>query len=141
MSNDVQIMDFSPRAAAIQFTLYGDAYYACTDMPLGMMQKLSGIRDTIRTTIDGTESFDMEPMLQLFDELLLDESAARFRAGTTNKEKMIGISVIMNIIPWLMEEYGLRPTQQLDPSSTGSGGGEIGTPSTDGALPETLTSS
>ena len=132
MADNIDLMDFTPRKAAIAFKLYDEVYYACTDLPLGMMQKLSSFRTLVTSTSDGEEVVDMEPMLRLFDELLLDDSAARFRAGMTNKEKLIGVGVVTRVIPWLMEEYGLRPTQPSDPSSTGLPDEETGTPSTDG---------
>ena len=138
MADRVVIMDFTPEnKGQLPFDIYGERFYACPDLPLGMMQKLGGIRAAMHSE----DEADLEPMLKLMDELLLDESAARFRAGTMNKDKMIGLGIINRLIPWLLEEYGLRPTQSSNPSSTGSGEDETGSPSTDIALPEASTSS
>jgi hypothetical protein len=151
VSDQVNIIDFTPNeGGTITFTIYNETYQAVADLPLGLMQKLGNMRGLMKkamTTntdahgdaVEGTT--DLEPMLQLFDELLFDESAVRFRQGTTNKEKMIGIKVIMNLIPWLLEQYGVRPTQPSNPSSTGSEDDGIGTLSTDTVSHEELISS
>jgi hypothetical protein len=92
------------------------------------MQKIVKIRDVQKTI---TETGSIEGIIEIFDELLKAESAQLFRACVYTK-KTIGIRRLMKILPWLMEQYGLHPTQPSSDSSSGSSDGVTGTSSADG---------
>jgi hypothetical protein len=69
---------------------------------------------------------------EFFDSIMMPESAAKFRErGQIGVANPIGMRAITEVIPWLMEVYGLRPTQPSDESSDGSE--PTDTSSTDGA--------
>ena len=75
-----------------------------------------------------------ETFTQMIDLVLRDESANRFKARMEDKDSPITMKQIMDVLPWLMEKYGLRPSE---PSSTSSPGFETpddGTNSTDKPL-------
>lgn len=129
MADDVQIKDFTFAVEPIKFKINDDVFFATPELPLGLLQDLTKFKDMTSQLKDT----GIEPLLELFDDLLLDESAAIFRARTGNKKNPIGVRHIMALIPWLLEEYGLRPTQPSSNLSDGSSDGETGTSSTDGA--------
>lgn len=131
MAEVVEIMDFAADDVEIKFNVGSDRFFCAPDIPLGIMQKIAGLKD-IQKTIE--ESGSMEPVLTIFDEFLLPQSAVLFRQ-CVNEKKTIGLRRIMRILPWVMEKYGLRPTQPSSPSSTGSHDGEIGISSTAGVSP------
>lgn len=135
MMGNVEIRDFSHSLEPKRFRINDDVFEACPELPLGMIQDLA----KFMTSREELATKGMDVLNQLFDALLFDESAARWRARTTNKEKPIGVSHAIEIIPWLLEEYGLRPTQPSSPSQTGSDDGKTGTSSTDGHSLEELT--
>jgi hypothetical protein len=93
---------------------------------------------------------DMDKMLhaiaEIFRLMLLPESGERFAARLIDPEISRAKPVDLNrqvlpIMHWLLEEYGLRPTQPSSDSSTSSDGPESGTDSTAGAPPAELTPS
>lgn len=131
MAEIVKIMDFAAGETAPDFWV-GDDHFDCVpDIPLGMMQQLANLRDIQKIV---TETGNLVGLLKIFDELLTPESATLFRVCVEEK-KTIGIRRIMKILPWMMEQFGLHPTQPSSPSSPGSNDGEIGTSSEVGVLP------
>lgn len=128
MADEVVIKDFTVSDTNIEFKNRGKTFEAYPDLPLDIMQNLGKFKRMTKTL----EEEGMEPVLELFDALLLPQSASLFRAEVKNKN--IGIKTLMGIIPWLLEQYGLRPTQPSSPSSTGLDDGETGTSFEDGAL-------
>jgi hypothetical protein len=130
MADIVQIMDFAADDIAPVFYVGSENRFQCVpDIPLSIMQQIAKFRN-VRETLE--KDGDLEVILQLFDELLVAESAELFRARV--EDKTIGIKRLLKILPWVMEEYGLgRPTQPSKPSSDGSLDGATGTSSEDGA--------
>jgi hypothetical protein len=131
MAEIVEIMDFAADDVEITFRVGADQFFCAPDIPLGIMQKIVGLKD-IQKTIE--EAGSMEPILVVFDQFLTSESAVLFRACVENK-KTIGLRRIMRILPWIMEKYGLRPTQPSSPSLDGLNDGESGFSSTAGVSP------
>jgi hypothetical protein len=137
MADIVQIMDFAADDITPEFRV-GQHHFKCVpDIPLGLAQQVANFK-TFRKELEETGS--MEPLLELFDQLLEDEetgSATRFRECIKARE--IGIKRISKIIPWILEEYGLgHPTQPSSPSSDGLSDGETGPTSPAGAFPSAL---
>ena len=130
MAEVVEIMDFAAGDVEIFFNVGDDRFVCVPDIPLGIMQQIAGLKN-IQATM---ETQGMEPILAVFDEFLVPASAVLFRVCVTEK-KTIGLRRIMRILPWIMEKYGLRPTQPSSPSSDGLNDGETGTSSTAGVSP------
>lgn len=130
MAEVVEIMDFAADDVEIMFNVGPDRFYCAPDIPLGLMQKIAGMRDLQETA----EKDGLEPILLVFDEFLTEESAVLFSA-CVNVKKTIGLRRIMRILPWILEKYGLRPTQPSSPSLDGLSDGEFGTSFTDGVSP------
>lgn len=126
-----EIKDFSFGTEPKKFRVNDDLFEARPEMPLTLMGRASQLMGTALRE-------DPEKILTFFDELLLPESALLFRDGVLEK-KTIGVRHIVAILPWLLEEYGLRPPTPSENSSTGSDG--TGTTSTDGAPSEESTPS
>jgi hypothetical protein len=111
-----------------EFYLNDDRYEAVAIMPFGLVAKVAGLKmDTNAETID--------KILDFFGIILMDEYVDKFKAGTVSKTKPIGMPQVMGIINWLLEEYGLRPTQPSADSSSTSESADGSTPSTAGASP------
>lgn len=128
--------DFTGDAEPIQFKIHDEVFTAFEDIPLKHMGKLTDIGSDLQSG-DGTAAINR--LLRLFEKLLVPESYVRFQAAVNGESTTsIGISRIKAIIPWLMEQYGLRPTE----ASSGSGdtSSESGASSTDGAAPGESTS-
>lgn len=136
MATSVEIMDFAAGDIAPDFYVGMENHFVCVpDIPLGIMQQIAKFR-TIKDTLE--ETGDMSVVFELFDQLLEEKSAVLFRARVA--DKTIGLGRIMRILPWIMEKYGLHPTQPSSPSLTGSHDGTTGTTSEDGQSPVESTS-
>lgn len=93
------------------FKIDDDIFYAVSDIPLANLAELAKLRENLDIS-------NINTLLSLFDEMLLDESATLFQSRLRDKANPIGKSHILPILEWLMETYGLRPTQPSSPSSS-----------------------
>lgn len=126
MAQVVEIRDFSVADAMLQFRVGSDLFEALPDIPLTIIQQVSKLTNVRQEMMER----GVDAILEITDMFLTDESAALFRQRVM--EKKIGLRVFMNVIQWLLEEYGVRPTPPSSNSSAGSSDGETGTSSTDG---------
>lgn len=139
MSEDVvRFMDFSSAPEPVQFRIDDDVFEAYRVLSIPSLQEavkvMKLIGDLKMDDPDADETIaKMEKFIAIFDALLIEESAARFKARAMGKENPIGLKQIISIISWLLEVYGFRPTQQSSDSSGQSANDDSGTGSTDGA--------
>lgn len=66
---------------------------------------------------DAAESAQV--MSDFFGYVLTDESFKRFDALLHHKEKFVAVETLSEIVGWLISEYGDRPEEQPENSSTG----------------------
>lgn len=104
-----------------------------TDTPAPLSFKLHGETFDCRPAIQGkvmlqliANSDENKPqeaaqmVFDFFNAVLLDESAARFNALVEDKERIVQMETLGQIVSWLVEEYTNRPTQGSELSSTGA---------------------
>lgn len=129
MSNDdVRFKDFSRKRKPIFFILdgptpEGDRYDCYTALALPSLQEIALIAGNM-TAENATESF-----AEFFKVVLLPESAARIEEKLKDRLYPMDPEQANEIMSWLMEVYGLRPSQPSSVSSDGSPTGDGGTPS------------
>lgn len=121
MADDMEIMDFSYVPTPKQFKIGPDIFTMPPELPLTVVGELMKF-----TT--GTQ--DIALFVRFFDLILDDASAARFRERCESKTEPIGLATIQKILPWVLEVYGLRPTEASSNSAPSSE--DDGTTSTDG---------
>lgn len=128
----VEIRDFTIRTKKIRFRIDDDVFEAKALLGLPMLQDLV---QTSKTMGELMRSERYDAFFDLFDKLLYPESARRFRErGTSTGEDAIDLRrQLIPIMYYLLEKYGLRPTQPSSDSSTGSPSGDGGTSSTGGS--------
>lgn len=126
-NTEIKDFEFSPEPK--RFRLYkGDnefVFSAAPALPLGMLAataKLSNIN---------IKDADLEPFLAFFDSILIGDSVSTMREYAASKERPLGVQHIGPLVNWLLEAYGLRPTEASSPSSIGSAD-DVSTNSTDG---------
>ncbi len=124
--------DFSETADPIQFRVGTEVFTALPTIPLARMSQLSKLR------MEGESNNLVDGITRVFNSILEPESYARFVEGLNSSENPIGITHVTKILPWLMEQYGLRPTE----ASSGSVDSlsETGASLTDGPTAEAVTS-
>jgi hypothetical protein len=107
VNGQVEIADFSFSPEPKRFRINDDVFECAPELPLGTFAKIAGMKlDRASLTELG-----IEPMLQFFDELFIGDSSERFRGRVHDKTRPIGMRHIQKIMPWLLEVYGLRPTE------------------------------
>lgn len=128
-----RFMDFTEEAPPIQFKVGEEIFTAVSAIPLARISELSKLGTTAG---DGAKMTD--GIQRIFSNILVPESYERFVAGLSSTENPIGINHVTRILPWLIEQYGLRPTE----ASSGSVDSlsETGASSTDGLSAEDATS-
>lgn len=126
--------DFTEHQTKIQFSVRGEMFTAKDDIPLPYLGRLSELGSGLGDSGEDATA----KILKVFEAMLDKQSYEKFeQAISGDGEIVIGITLIQQIITWLLEQYGLRPTEP----SSGSGItlSESGGNSTAGAVPEELT--
>lgn len=120
-----EIYDFAYDPSPKKFRIAPDIFTAAPDLPqtaYDLAISYQNISDTNART---------EKVLAFFDAVLTDESAALLRERFASKVNTIGLNLLVQVLTWLLEQYGLRPTQPSSPSLVESQAHD-GTNSTDG---------
>jgi len=125
--DQVTIRDFSMSIEPKKFRVNDDIFEAAPQLPLSLLGMVPKFK-----SIAAEPEKSRDTLLEFFDEILLDGSAAKFRERVLSKTAPIGMPQMMNVITWLLEEYGLRPTEPSSDSSI-TWPGLAGMSSTDGA--------
>lgn len=124
--------DFTGDDEPPKFQIRAEVFTCLDDIPIKRIGELSKLSE------GGVEGMDGK-VLRLFEGLLEPESYDRFKSSMeAGTPVVIGIKRIKELIPWLLEQYGLRPTEASSGSGTTSS--ESGASSTDGAPLMELTS-
>jgi hypothetical protein len=108
-----EIADFSFSPEPKRFRINDDVFECSPELPLGVLARAAKMkmdRDTLER--DG-----IEPILAFFDEVFIGTSSQRFRLRVDSKTNPIGMRHILKILPWLLEVYGLHPTEPSESSS------------------------
>lgn len=140
--------DFTKKRTQVWFELDGDKFICMRKFPMATMRKVVAMK-----SIKDDENADrIAVLVDIITSVMKPESAELFRTrvNATNTEDENGNSIIPidmaeinEIVPWLLEVYGMRPTQVSKQSSDGSSTHpEIqvdGTSSMDGVQAGTLT--
>jgi hypothetical protein len=152
------VMNFGEPPKQIQFAVGDDLFECPSSLPILTLIDVAESADSI----ENTRIADMRPLFKrLFGMLLVPESAQRFmtrmgdrtcrQCGFTDAKfdmiscpecdtplapppaDPIGIGVVNRVIPWVMEQYGLRPTEPSGDSSDGQPSPPSGPNSTENA--------
>lgn len=128
MNDNDEIKDFTPPSRNIRFRVNDDIFHAFSELPALTLMDFA---------IAG-ERFEAAPaderralMREMFELILQPESAQLFYERLSAKPGdgivPIGIGTMQAVIPWVMEQYGLRPTAPSPSSFPGPEGLGSGT--------------
>ena len=113
----------SSQGPAHQFDIDGEVFNCATELPAGAAKLLAQM----------AVATDVQRMLKVsefLDMVLLPDDAQRFATRLSDPVRPISIATYGAIIEWMLEEYGMRPTQPSGSSASSPMNG--GTSSTDG---------
>lgn len=133
MTTDIRFRDFSSSAKPVHFKIDADTFEAPAVLPVPVMQELVSVAEKLKNI--GEDPRALDAIHEVFDTILTEASAKRLRERISSKEEPVGITQLIDIMLWLLEVYGLRPTEPSADSSTGSPIEASGTPSAAGAPP------
>lgn len=115
----------------LPFYLNHNLLWAVPVLPLAAIAKV-GTLDV--KALKGAET--LEKILDVMAEMLLDESGQLLRQMSESKTNPVGMKQVMDVINWLLEVYGMRPTGPSADSSDTSENADGSTPLTAGASAE-----
>lgn len=112
-----EMKDFSKKRSDIVFRVDGDVFQAARGVPaevlLDFAAEFSGME--AGATVDQ----QLQAFRSLLEVVLLPESLARFTSRMRDRENPIEMDQVEDIVTWLMEQYGLRPTEPSSSSPAG----------------------
>jgi len=117
MTTEVSFKDFTKVLSRKYFRVGAEEFDALPTLPIPVMQELIRASTGLRGKDLGAEALDQ--VLGIFDSILVPESAQRFKARIASVTDPVDLTQVMDIMTWLMELYGKRPTQQSPESSSG----------------------
>ncbi len=132
LDDGIEIKDFTLKVKHHRFRIDDDVFTAHAALGLPAMQDLvklsKGLGEAMR-------SDNYDTLTAVFAELLEPASAQRFvqRVQARGDDAIDVRNQLIPILYWLLEKYGLRPTQPSSSSSTESPSGSGGTTSTPGS--------
>ena len=123
-----EIRDFTKKRDDISFRVDDDMFHAARGVPADVLMdfatQFSGM--SLSTPVDE----QLKAFRGVLELVLLPESLQLFNARMRDRENPIEIDQVEQIITWLMEKYGLRPTEPSSDSPPGQDGPVPGTTST-----------
>jgi hypothetical protein len=130
--------DFSRPRKRLTFTIDDDTFEAAPALPGDVFAEFVTLYND---RVDADTYQEQHDLLKKALALALQpESWERFNARLSDKTRPIDDDQMSDVVLWLLEQYGLRPTEPSSPSSDGPASPESGTSSTENSQPEESTS-
>lgn len=120
------MMDFSAQTKTVQFRIDNDVFTGVRDMMADSAFEFSAYATKLS---DDDVSIDERKnvMRSMIRALLMPNSAELFIDRLSDPANPIGLMKCMDVIHWLFEQYGLRPTEPDSDSSSGPDSQDSGT--------------
>ncbi len=124
--SDDSMMDFSVERESIPFKVDDDVFHAVADIAAELAMDYAQKLEVLQADTTNVES-QKEILHSTMRLVLFPESAERFIERLSDQLHPIGQKRVADITQWLLEQYGLRPTESDSASSPGSENQEDGT--------------
>ena len=123
-----EMKDFTKKRGDISFRVDDDVFHAAPGVPAEVLLDFA----TQFTGMGPGSPVDeqLKAFRGVFELVLLPESLERFNERMRDRANPIEIDQVEDIITWLMEQYGLRPTELPSGSPDGPQNPATGTTST-----------
>ena len=124
VTGNVDFKDFEEREDPWPFRVGTQMYEAVPAIgvtTLAELSKMQGAFSVLNTKLadDALDLGEFVGALQgVFSKILVPDSAQRFNARLVDPVKPVSMKTLVGVIAWLMECYGMRPTQPSAPSSS-----------------------
>jgi hypothetical protein len=122
--------DFSKVRKPLQFRIDDDVFDASPAIPAQVLIDFTEqITDADPTKMSPKQQVSL--LAGMLEIVLMPKSLRRFKERMADIENPVELSQINDVVEWLFEEYGLRPTTESSSSSNGGSPPGTGTTSTD----------
>jgi hypothetical protein len=125
--------DFTRARERLQFTIDDDTFEATPALPGQTLTEFARRFTDIQNA--PTES-KLHIITDVLSMVLLPDSAALFSKRFSDLKSPIELDQATDVLVWILEQYGLRPTRPSSSSASGPPSPASGTSSTDDAQPE-----
>jgi hypothetical protein len=123
-----EIRDFTKARRDISFRVDDDMFHAARGVPADVLLDFATEFSSMETS--ATIDQQLKAFRSMLEVVLLPESLKRFNERMRDRENPIEIDQVEDIVTWLMEQYGLRPTEPSSASPSGPSSPGPGTTST-----------
>lgn len=132
VEDEIDFKDFTLERNYVGFKIDGDKFIASAKLGIATIQALVRVAEEMPKYIEKKE---YGAIYDILDQVLLPESARRMRErGLSTGPDTIDVQrQLMPVIYYLLEQFGLRPTQPSSTSSSGPPGETSGITLTGGA--------
>lgn len=110
------IKDFSEQHERVLFRIDGDVFEAARTIPGKTLSRFAGRFANIEQV---PAEQQLDAIADALGMVLLPESNALFQKRLDDLHNPISLEQASNVITWLLERYGMRPTEPSSPSSAG----------------------
>lgn len=111
----------------VEFEIDDEKFDAVPALPADTMMEMT---TEFAAMDEGDPEESIKAMLAVLEKFLLPDSFRRFRARMGDKQRPIEFPQVQEVIFWLLEQYGMRPTEQSSDSADGLPNPASGTNST-----------
>jgi hypothetical protein len=132
-ADTIPVKDFTRQRKRLVFRIDDELFEAATALPGRTLARFAGRFADLEKAAPEAQ---LDAIADALGMVLLPESNARFQKRLDDLEHPIELEQGSDVIAWLMEEYGSRPTGPSSDSSTGPSSPASGTSSTDAAPPQ-----
>lgn len=130
MATNTRFKDFSTTDEPVRFKIDEDIFDAPSVLAVPVMQELAVAAEKLKSGEANAAIF--EALVDVLALILTEDSAVRLRERVVSRTHPIGFQQLVDVLLWMLEVYGLRPTQPSSSSSDGAPSASSGTLSTAG---------
>ena len=110
--------DFTRERKSLEFRIDDDVFRARSPIPAQVL--LDFAKKFSNMSPDSSMDDQLAAFTAVLDLVLMPESREIFFRRMSDSDNPIEVGQVEEIITWLFEEYGLRPTELPSPSAAGS---------------------
>lgn len=125
--------DFTRQPRVIEFQIDDDVFRCHPRLPAQVLMDFAIKSDQMGDNPTGEQG--MQAMIDVLQATLMPDHYTRFRERMRDAANPIEMDQISEIVPWIMEQYGLRPTEPSNSSLDGPSSQAPGTSSTENTSP------